>query len=526
MSATFLSADLVAPNGIRLKQPLGLFINNEFVKAKSSQTITAINPALVSFWKSFSSSTFSDEQEIAIVQAAGSEDVDIAVQAARDALNGPWGDLSPTQRGRMLSLLADIVQANATTLATIESWNSGKPYQIALDEDVEEVISVFRYYAGYADKLQGQVIETEKNRHIFTTREPIGVCGQIIPWNYPLSMAAWKLAPAIATGNCIVMKAAEQTPLSILYLASLVPEAGYPKGVINIINGYGRDAGAALASHVDVDKIAFTGSTETGKTIMKLASANLKSITLETGKHQGGKSPLLVFEDADLDKAAYWAHIGVMSNAGQVCTANSRVFVHEKVYDQFLQRFLDNIRGAKIGDPFGTETFQGPQINMSQRDRVLRYIDIGKSEGATLAIGGNIWGNSTSRKGFFLEPTVFTDVTDDMTICREEIFGPVAAVAKFKTEEEALERANDIPFGLGAAVFTRDISRVHRVSRKIKSGRVPITNSKVAVWVNSSNDSDIRAPFGGFKQSGIGLECGQAGIEAYTAVKTVLVTLD
>lgn len=367
---------------------------------------------------------------------------------------------------------------------------------------MQEVVAVFRYYAGYADKLHGQgngvspiyiehltdsliVIETEKNQHVFTTREPIGVCGQIIPWNYPLSMAAWKLGPAIATGNCVVIKAAEQTPLSILYLATLFKESGYPKGVINVINGYGRDAGAALASHMGVDKIAFTGSTQTGREIMKLASGNLKSITLETGTYnltsvtrepaelifwKGGKSPLVVFDDADLDKAAYWGHVGIMSNAGQVCTANSRIFVHEKVYDDFLRRFLEKAASAKVGDPFAADTFQGPQVSQAQRDRILQYIEIGKSEGGTLALGGKVHETAGNGRGYFVEPTVFTNVKDDMTIYREEIFGPVAAVLSFKTEDEVIKRANDTFFGLGAALFTKDVSRVHRISRKIQSG--------------------------------------------------------
>ncbi|RSL90849.1 hypothetical protein CDV31_015609 [Fusarium ambrosium] len=328
-------------------------------------------------------------------------------------------------------------------------------------------------------------------------------------------MAAWKLGPAIATGNCVVIKAAEQTPLSILYLATLFKEAGYPKGIVNVINGHGRDAGAALASHMGVDKIAFTG----------------------------GKSPLVVFEDADLDKAAYWGHIGIMSNAGQVCTANSRIFVHEKIYDDFLRRFLETAASAKVGDPFAADTFQGPQVSQTQRDNILRYIELGKSEGATLALGGKVHETAGNGKGYFVEPTVFTNVKDDMAIYREEIFGPVAAVLSFKTEEEVVwpkglkkatvlalgydammykieevvRRANDTFFGLGAALFTKDVSRVHRITRKMQSG---------TVWVNSSNNSDIRAPFGGFKQSGIGRECGHAGIEAYTNIKTVYITLD
>ncbi|RSL85208.1 hypothetical protein CEP52_016211 [Fusarium oligoseptatum] len=462
MASSSLFAQLTAPNGVAYKQPLGLFINNEFVAAQSNQTIEAINPF--------------DESVIARVHAAGAEDVDIAVQAARDAFDGPWGDVTSTERGRLLSRLADLVEAQAKTLATIESWDGGKPFHVALQEDVQEVIAVFRYYAGYSDKLHGQVIETEK--------EPACL-------HYPRTHRSWKLGPAIATGNCVVIKAAEQTPLSILYLATLFKEAGYPKGVVNVINGHGRDAGAALASHMGVDKIAFTGSTQTGREIMKLASGNLKSITLETG----GKSPLVVFEDADLDKAAYWGHIGII-----------RIFVHEKIYDDFLRRFLE--KGC-LG--------QGPQVSQTQRDNILRYIELGKSEGATLALGGKVHETAGNGKGYFVEPTVFTNVNDDMAIYREEIFGPVAAVLSFQTEEEVVRRANDTFFGLGAALFTKDVSRVHRITRKIQSG---------TVWVNSSNNSDIRAPFGGFKQSGIGRECGQAGIEAYTNIKTVYITLD
>ncbi|KAF5554610.1 aldehyde dehydrogenase (NAD+) [Fusarium mexicanum] len=499
MASSATITELTAPNGVKYQQPLGLFINNEFVSAKSGTYISSVNPA--------------DEVEIAKVHAAGAEDVNIAVQAARAALDGPWNGFTSTKRGRLLGHLADLVEAEAEVLGTIEAWDCGKPYRVTLVDDARETIAVFRYYAGYADKLRGQVIETEKNQHVFTTREPIGVCGQIIPWNYPLSMAAWKLGPAVATGNCVVIKAAEQTPLSILYLASLIKKAGYPKGVVNVINGYGREAGAALAGHMDVDKIAFTGSTETGREIMKLASANLKNITLETG----GKSPLIVFEDAELEKAAYWGHIGIMSNAGQVCTANSRIFVHEKVYDNFMAHFLKQVNGAKIGNPFNQDTTQGPQVNKIQQERVLRYIELGISEGASLVTGGNVFGNPDEGKGYFIEPTVFTNVKDDMTIYREEIFGPVAAVMTFKTEEEVMRRANDTPFGLGAAIFTKDVSRIHRVTRRIQSG---------TVWVNSSNDSDIRAPFGGYKQSGIGRECGQAGIDAYTSVKTVFITLD
>lgn len=409
--------------------------------------------------------------------------------------------------------LSSLVEQHAPTLATIETWDNGKPYSVALNEDVAEVIGSLKYYAGYADKLHGQVIDTGPDKLAYTIREPIGVCGQIIPWNYPLAMAAWKLGPALACGNTVVLKAAEQTPLSILYFATLIKEAGFPPGVINILNGYGREAGAALASHEGVDKVAFTGSTATGKEIMKMAAGTMKNITLETG----GKSPLLVFDDADLDQAAKWAHIGIMSNMGQICTATSRILVQENVYDEFVKLFQETIKTtSKIGDPFKEETFQGPQVTKAQYDRVLSYIESGKTEGATLAMGGEAYKDVGDGKGFFISPTVFTNVKPSMKIFREEVFGPFAVVTSFKTEEEALEKANDTTYGLGSAVFTRDITRGHRVARGIEAGMV---------WVNSSNDSDFRIPFGGVKQSGIGRELGEEGLKAYTNAKAVHVNM-
>jgi len=419
----------------------------------------------------------------------------------------------------------------------------GKPYQVALNEDLGEVAAVFKYYGGYADKIHGQVIETTPAKLVYTIREPVGVCGQIIPyvlilrsilsltfrriffqvwnycltyfnrWNYPLAMAAWKLGPALAAGNTVVIKAAEQTPLSILYLANLIKEVGFPAGVVNVLNGAGRVAGAAIATHLDIDKIAFTGSTSTGKEIMKMAAVNMKNITLETG----GKSPLLVFDDADLEQAVKWAHIGIMSNMGQICTATSRVLVQDGVYDRFIEAFKETVKStSKVGNPFEDETFQGPQVTKAQYERVLGYIEAGKSEGATLALGGEAYKNVGAGKGFFIAPTVFTNVKDSMRIFREEVFGPFVVIASFKTEEEAIERANDTTYGLGSAVFTKDIVKAHRVARRIEAGMV---------WINSSNDSDFRVPFGGVKQSGIGRELGEAGLEAYTNKKAVHVNL-
>ncbi|KAH7356370.1 aldehyde dehydrogenase domain-containing protein [Pyrenochaeta sp. MPI-SDFR-AT-0127] len=496
MSAN-LFAELTAPNGRKFTQPLGLFIDNEWVAAKSGELIETIYPA--------------DESVIAKVHAAGQDDVDDAVRAARRAFNGPWRDVTPTQRGALLNKFANLVEQHRETLATIETWDNGKPYSASLSGDVEEVLAVTRYYAGYADKNFGQVIDTKPDQLNYTIQEPKGVCGQIVPWNYPMGMASWKFAPALAAGNTIVLKAAEQTPLSALYLANLFKEAGFPPGVVNIVNGYGRVAGAAIASHLDIDKIAFTGSTATGREIMKAAAANLKDITLETG----GKSPSIIFGDADLLNAVKWTHYGIMGNSGQICTANSRIFVHASIYDNFLATFKEKISSTSIlGDPFKDDTYQGPQVSKAQYDRILSLVESGKSQGANLYIGGEPL--DANGKGFFIKPTIFTNVKPDMDIYREEIFGPVGVVVPFETEEEVIKMANDTIYGLGAAVFTKDISRAHRVAKKIESGNV---------WINSSQNSDTRIPFGGHKQSGIGRECGEAGIKAYTTTKSVLVNL-
>lgn len=453
------------------------------------------------------------EEEICSVFAATAEDVDTAVAAARRAFKDPaWRLLSGTERGSLLSKLADLVAQHARTLATIECLDNGKPFRVALEENVPEVINVLRYYAGYADKNFGQVIDVGPSKFAYTVKEPVGVCGQLIPFNYPLDMAAWKLAPALCCGNTVVLKLAEQTPLSVLYLAQLVVEAGFPPGVVNIIAGHGREAGAALVQHPHVDKIAFTGSTATGKEVMRMASATMKNITLETG----GKSPLIVFEDADLDLAATWSHIGIMSNQGQICTATSRLLVHEKVYDAFVDRFKAKVQEISVvGDPFEETTFQGPQVSREQYERVLSYIRSGVEEGATVAMGGGP--APQGGKGFFVAPTVFTNVTPAMKIFREEIFGPCVAITPFRTQEEAIELANDTAFGLGAAIFTRDVARAHRVARQLEAGMV---------WVNSSNDSDFRVPFGGVKQSGIGRELGEAGLAPYCNIKAVHVNME
>ncbi|KAI5924851.1 aldehyde dehydrogenase domain-containing protein [Camillea tinctor] len=497
-----LSVQLTAPNGVKYTQPTGLFINNEFVKSSDGATIDSIDPAT--------------EEKIATVYVASTEDVDKAVKAAHKALNDPsWKKLSATDRGILMWKLAELMEENRELFATIDAWDNGKTYAEAYEGDLTEAIGVIRYYAGWADKTFGQTISTTHQKFAYTLRQPIGVVGQIIPWNYPLSMATWKLGPALACGNTAVLKAAEQTPLSILVLGTLIQRAGFPPGVVNLINGLGATAGPALVAHPLVDKIAFTGSTATATKIMALAAKTLKNVTLETG----GKSPLLVFPDADLDQAARWSHLGIMSNKGEICTATSRILVHADVYDDFLARFLATTTAtSKVGSQWDKDTYQGPLVSRVQYDRVLEYVRVGQAEGARLVSGGQRVEASRAGagKGFFVAPTVFTDVKPSMRIWQEEIFGPVVAIAKFGSEEEAVALANDTTYGLGAAVFTTDLERAHRVAADIAAGMV---------WVNSSQDCDPRVPFGGVKQSGIGRELGEAGLEAYSQIKAVHINM-
>lgn len=476
----------------------------------------------------------SNGDDICSVEAASPADMDRAVAAARAAFEAPsWRDLPGGDRGALMLRLADLIEQHRETLAALETWDNGKPYLVSLNEDLVEVVTCLRYYAGWADKLQGLTIPTTTptKKLAYTLRQPVGVCAQIIPWNYPVSiqslftddampdpsqlaMAAWKLGPCLAAGNTTVLKPAEQTPLSILLVADLIRQAGFPPGVVNVVNGRGADAGHALASHPGVDKIAFTGSTMTGRAIMKAASAGLKNVTLETG----GKSPLLVFADADLEQAARWAYIGIMSNQGQVCTATSRLLVEASVADAFSRAFLHVVRDwAKVGDPFSEDTTQGPQVSRAQYDKILGYIEGAKKQGAKLELGGESAASAIgSGSGFFIKPTVFSAVTKDMDIFREEVFGPVVTITPFSDEAEAVRLANDSTYGLAAAVFSQSIERAHRVAAALEAG---------TVWINSSNDSDIQVPFGGFKQSGVGRELGEAALAAYTEIKAVHVNL-
>jgi len=474
-----------------------LLIGNEWVNSKSGKTFPTINP--------------STGEEIAQIAEADSQDVDRAVKIAREAFrqDSPWRKMSAAERGRLLNKLADLIEANADELARLESLDNGKPYSVALAADLPLTIACYRYYAGWADKVQGKTIPINGPYFCYTRLEPVGVVGQIIPWNFPLLMQAWKLAPALATGNTIIMKPAEQTPLTALRVGELILEAGFPPGVVNILPGYGPTAGAAIARHNDIDKVAFTGSTEVGHLIMEAAAkSNLKRVTLELG----GKSPNIVFADADLEQAVEGSHFALFFNQGQCCCAGSRLYVEEKVYDEFVERSVARAKKRTVGDPLDPTTEQGPQVDDAQFDKVMSYIDSGKQEGAKMLCGGDRVGS----RGYFIRPTVFADVKDDMKIAQEEIFGPVMSILKFKDVDDMVERANKTMYGLAAGVWTRDIGKAHAVANSVRAG---------TVWVNCYDVFDAAAPFGGFKQSGIGRENGEYGLQQYTEVKTVTVKL-
>ncbi|KAI1266310.1 aldehyde dehydrogenase [Xylariaceae sp. FL1019] len=489
-----LSVELKTPVTGSYTQPTGLFINNEWVEGVDKKTFEVINPAT--------------EEVICSVAEATEKDVDIAVSAARKAFEGEWRTTTPQQRGIYLTKLADLVEKNLDLLASVESLDNGKSITMARG-DVSAVANCTRYYGGWADKIHGKTVDVNAESFHYTKSEPIGVCGQIIPWNFPLLMLSWKIGPALATGNTVVLKTAEQTPLSALVFANLVKEAGFPAGVLNIVSGFGKVAGAALSAHMDVDKIAFTGSTVVGRTIMKAAaSSNLKKVTLELG----GKSPNIVFNDADIEQAISWVNFGIYYNHGQCCCAGSRIYVQDGVYDKFVEAFKARAAKNAVGDPFDDNTFQGPQVSQLQYDRIMGYIEDGKKAGAKVETGGSRHGD----KGYFIQPTIFSNVTADMKIMKEEIFGPVCAIAKFSTEEEVLKLANDSTYGLASAVHTNDLNTAIRVSNALKAG---------TVWVNCYNLIHHQVPFGGFKESGIGRELGEAALANYTQNKSVAIRL-
>merc|ERR1712000_71267 len=471
-----LTVDLKTPATGSYKQPIGLYINGEWVEGAEKKKFETINP--------------STEEVITSVCEATEKDVDIAVKAARAAFEGEWRSVAPHDRAKLLWKLADIAEKNMELLAAVESLDNGKSFAMAKG-DVGAVLKTLRYYAGWADKIEGKTIDVAPDMFHYTRSEPIGVCGQIIPWNFPLLMFAWKIGPALATGNCVIMKTAEQTPLSALVFTQFIHEAGFPKGVFNLLSGFG--------------KVAFTGSTVIGRTIMKAAAAsNLKKVTLELG----GKSPNIVFNDADIEQAISWVNFGIYFNHGQCCCAGTRIFVQEGIYDKFLEAFKKRSLQNKVGDPFESDTFQGPQVSQLQYDRIMGYIETGKKEGATVETGGERHGD----KGYSIKPTIFSNVTPDMKIMQEEIFGPVCAIAKFKDEAEAIKLGNDTSYGLAAGIHTKDLNTSIRVANGLKAG---------TVWVNSYNLLTPQASFGGYKSSGIGRELGEAALANYTELKTV-----
>jgi len=485
------------PTGTAKVGATKLLINNRWVDSVRGKTFPTVNP--------------STGEEISQIAEGDAADVDLAVKAARHAFErGPWRRMAAAERGRLLNKLADLIEQHADELARLESLDNGKPYQVAKAADLPLTIACYRYYAGWADKVQGKTIPIAGNYFCYTRLEPVGVVGQIIPWNFPLLMQAWKLGPALACGNTVVLKPAEQTPLTALRVGELILEAGFPEGVVNIVPGYGPTAGQAIARHMDVDKVAFTGSTEVGHLIMEAAAqTNLKRVTLELG----GKSPNIVFADADLDAAIEGSHFALFFNQGQCCCAGSRLFVERKVYDEFVGRSVERAKRRTVGDPFDPKTEQGPQVDDAQFEKVMGYIDAGKREGAKMLCGGTRVGD----RGYFIEPTVFADVKDNMKIAQEEIFGPVMSIIPFESIDDVVNRANNTLYGLAAAVWTKDVSKALAIANNVRAG---------TVWVNCYDVFDAAAPFGGFKQSGMGRELGEYGLQQYTEVKTVTVALN
>jgi acyl-CoA reductase-like NAD-dependent aldehyde dehydrogenase len=474
-----------------------LFIDNEWRASGSGRTLDVVNPAT--------------EEVIAQVASADDADVDAAVASARAALEGPWAKLSPRERGRLLWRLAQRLAERADHLARLETLHNGKPIFESRQIEIPAAVECFEYYAGWADKIHGDTIPVRGHHLVYTLREPVGVVAAIVPWNFPLLLAAWKVAPALASGNTVIVKPASQTPLTALALAEIALEVGLPPGVLNVVTGPGQSVGRRLVEHPGIDKIAFTGDTRTGRDIMRGSSETLKRITLELG----GKSANIVFTDADLDAAVRGATIGIFYGKGEVCAAGSRLLVHRAIKDEFLEKVSARTKKMVPGDPLDPKTRLGALASKAQLDKVLGYIETGKREGARLIAGGARADIGTG-KGHFLQPTVFADVTSDMTIAREEIFGPVLAVMEFEDVDEAVARANESSYGLAAAVWTRDVSKAHDVARRLQAG---------TVWVNTYNMYDAAAPFGGYKQSGFGRELGAHALEHYTQVKTVWVDL-
>ncbi|KAK9277340.1 hypothetical protein L1049_006881 [Liquidambar formosana] len=473
-----------------------LLINGQFVDAASGKTFPTLDPRT--------------GDVITHVAEGEAEDINRAVSAARKAFDdGPWPKMTAYERSRIMLRFADLLEKHNDEIAALETWDNGKPYEQSAKIEVPMLTRLFRYYAGWADKIHGLTIPVDGSLHVQTLHEPIGVAGQIIPWNFPLLMFGWKVGPALACGNTVVLKTAEQTPLSALYVSKLFHEAGLPPGVLNVVSGFGPTAGAALASHMEVDKLAFTGSTDTGKVILQLAAkSNLKPVTLELG----GKSPFIVCEDADVDKAVEMAHFALFFNQGQCCCAGSRTFVHERVYDEFLEKAKARAVERVVGDPFKEGIEQGPQVDSDQFEKILGYIRSGIEGGATLEAGGERFG----AKGYYIKPTVFSNVQDDMLIAKEEIFGPVQSILKFKDLDEVIRRSNASRYGLAAGVFTHNIDTANTLTRALRVG---------SVWINCFDVFDAAIPFGGYKMSGHGREKGIYSLSNYLQVKAVVTPL-
>jgi acyl-CoA reductase-like NAD-dependent aldehyde dehydrogenase len=494
VAQTIAVSEKPLPGFISDQAPRGMLIGGEWAQAESGETFATVNPATGAV--------------LARVASGGPADVDRAVTAARRAFEEPsWADMNPHQRTLVLLRIADALEANAEELATLESLDGGIPITVTRGM-VAEAAKTVRYYAGWPTKMLGTVNPVDPSVHCYTVREPVGVCAGIIPWNGPLTMAVWKIAPALACGNTVVLKPAEQTPLTALRFGEILLETGLPAGVVNIVTGFGETAGAAMAGHPDIDKVSFTGSTATGKLILGASIGNLKRVTLELG----GKSPHIIMPDADISAAARNAAAGFAMLTGQVCVAGTRILVHESVLDAFAAALAAAVGAFPVGDPFEEATLLGPLVSAEQFERVNSYVSIGVSEGAEIVLGGGRF----DTPGYFVEPTVFSGVSNDMRLAREEIFGPVAALIPFRDVDEAVHIANDTEYGLAAAVATNSVSTAHSLARRLRAG---------VVWVNTYSELDSTFPFGGYKQSGVGRELGDKSLESFTELKSVFIRL-
>jgi phenylacetaldehyde dehydrogenase len=483
-----------------IASPLKMYIDGEFVDAADGGTFATYDPATGG--------------KIADVAEAGVEDVDRAVRAANAALEGPWSKLRPTDRGRLLERLAILVEEHADELAQLESLDSGKPVSHIRAADIPMVWENLRYYAGWPTKIEGETIPTGfVDTHVYTRKEPVGVVGAIVPWNFPLTQATFKLAPALAAGCTVVLKPAEQTPLTAIRLAALIEEAGFPAGVVNVCPGLGEVTGQALVDHPNVHKIAFTGSVEVGKLIAERAAGSLKRVSLELG----GKSPNIIFPDADLALASESAAAAIFFYTGQLCSAGSRLMVHRDAYHEVVSSVIEHAGKLKIGPGLDAETTLGPLVSQDQHDRVSKYIDLGRSEGANIALGDSGEGNGGTEAGYFVNPTVIIDAPDEMTLVKEEIFGPVLVAQPFDSVEELARRANTSDYGLSAGVWTTNVKTAHTMAKLLRSG---------TVWVNCYNYFDATAPWGGFKLSGYDRDCGREGLEKYLETKTIWTSLE